>query len=157
MILLSLLRILMRQISTGPHYVCNSHYSTSFAILCLITISLQSFRFLLILEVILCSLTLLRLFLTLMWPPFLLSALITLLSHFVCHMCLSLLPQVLNHFLIILKLIGLDYLSTFSIMTLIYCFMMMILFGSLSRTFSCPPFICTCGSDSFCCQLHTLV
>ena len=60
--------------------------------------------------------------------------------------------------LIILKLIGLDYLSTFSIMTLIYCFMiMMILFGSLSRTFSCPPFICTCGSDSFCCQLHTLV
>ena len=42
------------------------------------------------------------------------------------------------------NLIGLDYLSTFSIMTLIYCFMMviMILFGSHSRTFSCPPFKC---------------
>ena len=53
----------------------------------------------------------------LMWLPFLLSALIILMSHFVCHKCLSLIPQVLNHFLIILKLIGLDYLSTFSITT----------------------------------------
>ena len=45
----------------------------------------------------------------LMWPPCLLSTLITLLSHFNCHICLSLLPQVLNPFLIFLKLIGLDY------------------------------------------------
>ena len=65
MILLSLWGILMCQISTGPHCVVIHLTLLVCAISCSITISLKSFRFLLILEGIiwiLCSLTLLRLF-----------------------------------------------------------------------------------------------
>ena len=79
----------------------------------------------------------------LMWLPFLLSSLITLLSHFVCHNVPVTSSSSATSLFDYSILIGLDYLSTFSITTLIYCFMMiLILFGSLSRTFSCPPFIC---------------
>ena len=83
-------------------------------------------------------------FLMFMWLPFLLSSLITLLSHFVCHNVPVTSSSSATSLFDYSILIGLDYLSTFSITTLIYCFMMMILilFGSLSRTFSCPPFIC---------------
>ena len=50
MILFSLWGILMRQVSTGPHCVVIHLNLLVCAILCLITISLKSFRFLLILE-----------------------------------------------------------------------------------------------------------
>ena len=156
MIIISLWGILMRQISTGPH--CEIIHLTLLvcAILCLITISqviqIPTHIWENILDIVLTNIP--EAVFNVNEAPFL----ITLLLHFV-HMCLSL-PQVLNHLFIILKQIGLDYLSTFSITTLIYCFMMMILilFGSLSETFSClPSYVCFCGSDSFCCQLHILV
>ena len=90
----------MRQISTAPHCVVIHLTLLVCAISCLITISqviqIPTHTGGNILDIVLTNTP--EAVFNVNEAPFLLSALITLLSLFVCHMCLSLFPQVLNHF-----------------------------------------------------------